>query len=71
MAYGDKRDYPKIHLYRDGIYVATTTWAKDPKEAVKHFWDSPAHTKYAGYKITARRDVPRHSKAQRHRKAGY
>lgn len=74
MAYGDKRDYPKIHLFRDGIYVATTTWAKNTREAVAKFWNSPANAKYAGYKITAQYDTPRHTykacKVRRHRKAG-
>jgi hypothetical protein len=62
MAYGDKRDYPKINLYYVGKYkgrnqmnyAGTTTWSKDTKEAVRHFWDNPAHGKYAGYKIVAR-----------------
>lgn len=31
--YGDKRDYPKIELYRNGVYWRSTTWAKTCKEA--------------------------------------
>lgn len=37
MAYGDKRDYPKIDLYVNGIYRASTTWAKTCKEAVARY----------------------------------
>ncbi len=71
MAYGDKRDYPKIDLYYVGQYkgrnqlnyVATTTWSKNLKEAVKFFWHNPAHSKYAGYKIVARyQESPRKRK---------
>lgn len=50
MAYGDKRDYPKIDIYvrkwlPDGsakvwTYVATTTWAKTCREAVMHWQDA-------------------------------
>jgi len=36
-AYGDKRDYPKIDIYEDGKYVATTTWAKTCKEAEEKY----------------------------------
>src|SRR5208282_75208 len=32
-AYGDKRDYPKIEIFVDGKYVATTTWARTIKQA--------------------------------------
>lgn len=35
--YGDKRDYPKIDIYVDGKYVATTTWAKTCKEAAEKY----------------------------------
>ena len=47
MAYGDRRDYPKIDLYvrsprwREGEvtdkYVGSTTWARTLKEAKAHF----------------------------------
>lgn len=33
MKYGDKRDYRKIDIFVDGKYVASTTWAKNCKEA--------------------------------------
>ena len=35
--YGNKRDYRKIDLYRHGVYVCSTTWAKTCKEA-KYYW---------------------------------
>ena len=42
MAYGDKRDYPKIHVYtriaKTWHYAGTTTWAKTCKEAVTEFY---------------------------------
>lgn len=31
--YGDKRDYPKLHIMVDGEYKGTTTWSKNKKEA--------------------------------------
>ena len=37
MAYGDKRDFPKIDISVDGEYVATTTWARTCREAVERF----------------------------------
>jgi hypothetical protein len=37
MAYGDKRDYPKIEIFVDGLYRATTSWAKTCREAVEHY----------------------------------
>jgi hypothetical protein len=36
-AYGDKRDFPKIEIFVDGKYKATTTWAKNCKEAKEKF----------------------------------
>lgn len=36
-AYGNKRDYPKIDIFVDGNYVATTTWARTNKEAVEQY----------------------------------
>ncbi len=35
--YGNKRDYRKIDVFRHGVYVCSTTWAKSCKEA-KHYW---------------------------------
>lgn len=44
MAYGDKRNYPKIHVYtriaKTWHYAGTTTWAKTCKEAVAQFYVS-------------------------------
>jgi hypothetical protein len=41
MAYGDKRDYPKIELFvKTSLgwnYIGTTTWAKTCKEAVERY----------------------------------
>ena len=41
MAYGDKRDYKKIDIYKRGrgvhIYLASTTWAKNLKDAREQF----------------------------------
>jgi len=37
MAYGDKRDYPKIDIYAQGIYQCSTTWAKSCKEARERY----------------------------------
>lgn len=40
MAYGDKRDYRKIDIYRKGTkvtppkYIASTTWSKTCREAI-------------------------------------
>jgi hypothetical protein len=34
MAFGDKRDYPKIDVYADGKYLHSTTWCRTCKEAV-------------------------------------
>jgi len=31
--YGNKRDFKKIDIFYDGVYVGSTTWAKNPKEA--------------------------------------
>jgi len=36
-AYGDKTNYPKIDLFLDGDYVATTTWAPTCREAVQRY----------------------------------
>ena len=37
MKYGDKRDFPKIDIYLNGQYIATTTWSRTCKEAKGHF----------------------------------
>jgi len=37
MAYGDKRDFPKIDIYVDGNYVCSTTWSRTCKEAVANY----------------------------------
>ena len=31
--YGEKRDYPKIDIYRDGAYVGSTNWSRTLREA--------------------------------------
>lgn len=34
MAYGNKRDFPKIDLYdQNGRYIGSTNWSKTLKEA--------------------------------------
>jgi len=38
MAYGDKRDYPKIDiLSHDGKYLCSTTWARTIREAEQRY----------------------------------
>ena len=37
MKYGNKRDYPKINIFVNGIYRCSTTWTKTCKEAREHF----------------------------------
>ena len=37
IVYGAKRDYPKIELFYDGVYVGTTTWSRTCKEAKRRF----------------------------------
>jgi hypothetical protein len=49
-AYGEKRDYKKHHISVDGKYVATTTWARDAKEAEEKFAEQ--HPKYKNARIT-------------------
>lgn len=53
MAYGDKRDYPKIDIYWRGLYRGTTTWAKTCKEAKQRFFDK--HPNLLINEITARK----------------
>lgn len=48
--YGDKRDYKKHHISVNGKYIATTTWAKDAKEAEKKFIE--AHPEHKNARIT-------------------
>ncbi len=36
-AYGVIRDYPKIEIFYDGRYVATTTWARTIQEAREQY----------------------------------
>lgn len=42
--YGDRRDYRKIDIFVGGNYVASTTWAKSPKEAIRHYKGEVATT---------------------------
>lgn len=51
MAYGDKRDYRKIDIYRNGSYCCSTTWSRTCREAIERH---AAHYPAAGNKITAR-----------------
>jgi hypothetical protein len=37
MAYGDKRNNPKIDIYVDGVYKKTTTWVRTCREAKERF----------------------------------
>lgn len=37
MAYGDKRDYPKIDIYYNQDYVGSTTWAATCREARERY----------------------------------
>lgn len=53
MSYGNKRDYRKIDIYRDGVYVCSTTWAKTCREAREHFVYGRT-AEHAGHIITAR-----------------
>ena len=51
--YGDKRDYPKIEIFVDGDYRATTTWARTLDEARRKFAEAtgtPLHQIRAHYK---------------------
>jgi hypothetical protein len=52
--HGEKRDYAKHHIEVDGKYIATTTWARDAKEAEKRFLQ--ARPEYKGAKITISKD---------------
>jgi len=33
MSNGNKRDYPKIDIYVDGVYAVSTTWSRTCSEA--------------------------------------
>lgn len=52
--HGTKRDYAKHHIAVDGKYIATTTWARNAKEAEKRFLDS--HPEHKGARITISKD---------------
>ena len=53
-AYGDKRDYKKHHIYVNGRYVATTTWARNAKEAEKKFLK--AHPEHKNKRISVEKE---------------
>jgi hypothetical protein len=53
LAYGDKRDYPKIEIFSNGMYVGTTTWARTIKEAIANY--KKRNPDLTGVKITASR----------------
>ena len=40
MAYDDKRNYPKIDIFKDGLYVASTTWASNCAVAKERYIES-------------------------------
>lgn len=52
MAYGDKRDYPKINIFVNGVYRCSTNWAKTCKEARERFIEKGEAMPY-GAKVTA------------------
>ena len=58
MAYGDKRDRPKIDLYSmpSGEYLGSTTWAKTLKEAKEQY---AAKTEFAVGQLRAFFVLPR------------
>jgi hypothetical protein len=49
-AYGKKTDYKKHHISVNGRYIATTTWARDAKEAEKKFIEQ--HPEHKNARIT-------------------
>ena len=53
-AYGNKRDHRPIHIVVDGRYIATTTWAKNAKEAVARFISQ--HPQHRDARITTTQD---------------
>lgn len=53
-AYGDKRGYAKHHIYVNGRYIATATWAENPKQAERKFLD--AHPEFKNKRITVMKD---------------
>jgi hypothetical protein len=52
-AFGARRDYPKIDIYYDGEYVATTTWSRTVREAEERFVE--AYPERDPAKVRARR----------------
>lgn len=53
-AFGDKRDFPKIEIFVDGEYKATTTWSKTCKEAIEKYKET--HPEAKDKKVTANFD---------------
>ena len=53
-AYGNKRDHKPIHIVVNGKYIATTTWAKNAKEAVARFISQ--HPQHRDARITTTQD---------------
>jgi hypothetical protein len=45
MKYGDKRDYKKIDIYVNGVYVCSTNWAKTCKEAKEKYLEKHSNEK--------------------------
>ena len=53
MAYGDKRDYPKIDIYVNGRFLGCTTWAATCREAIREV-SKKRNLVPEGAKVTAR-----------------
>lgn len=58
MAYGDRRDFRKINIYVNGVYKASTTWARTCREAAERYSDSVSEIRREPMqeKVTARFD---------------
>lgn len=55
MKYGDKRNYRKIDFFNfKGGYICTTTWSKNLKEALNHFYDDGLYMEGTNHTITAK-----------------
>jgi hypothetical protein len=52
--YGEKRDYSKHYISVDGKYVASTTWARNAKEAEKKFIEQ--HPEHKNARITVAKE---------------
>lgn len=52
MAYGDKRDYPKIDIFLDGKYEGTTTWSRTCADAKEKYLVNMIKEKYDPDRVT-------------------